>query len=109
MLIDRYLTTRRGGRFALSNLLLILLVMVSVHLLFRYVLPPDPGHHPPADRPWQDGVRFFLGNATLYALVVGVGVAIRMTGGWLPRRRGGPARSWSTATPRPSCRTSRAS
>ena len=80
--IDRYLTTRRGGRFALSNLLLILLVMVSVHLLFRYVLPPDPGHHPPADRPWQDGVRFFLGNATLYALVVGVGVAIRMTGGW---------------------------
>ena len=82
VLIDRYLTTRRGGRFALSNLLLILLVMVSVHLLFRYVLPPDPGHHPPADRPWQDGVRFFLGNATLYALVVGVGVAIRMTGGW---------------------------
>lgn len=82
VLIDRYLTTRRGGRFALSNLLLILLVMVSVHLLFRYELPPDPGHHPPADRPWQDGVRFFLGNATLYALVVGVGVAIRMTGGW---------------------------
>lgn len=51
VLIDRYLTTRRGGRFALSNLLLILLVMVSVHLLFRYVLPPDPGHpRPPTVR-----------------------------------------------------------
>ena len=45
------------------------------------MLPPD-AQHPPLPRPWQDSVRFFAGNAALYLLVVGAGVAIRMTGGW---------------------------
>lgn len=80
-LIDRYLSTRRFGRFAGYNILLIGAVMVGVHLLFRYVLP-DTGHHPPMERSWQDALRFFAGNAILYLLVVGAGVAIRMTGGW---------------------------
>ena len=81
LLIDRYLTTRRFGRFTGYNLLFIAVVMILVHLLFRYVLPPDM-HHPPMARPWQHTVRFFAGNLTLYLLVVGVGVAIRMTSGW---------------------------
>ena len=81
VLIDRYLMTRRFGRFTSYNLLVIVLVMVLVHLMFRYVLPPDP-HHPPMPRPWQHDVRFFAGNLSLYLLVVGVGVAIRMTSGW---------------------------
>ena len=81
LLIDRYLTTRRFGRFTGYNLLLIGAVMLLVHLLFRHVLPPDM-HRPPMERPWQDSVRFFAGNLTLYVLVVGVGVAIRMTSGW---------------------------
>ena len=81
VLIDRYLMTRRFGRFASYNLLVIVLVMVLVHLMFRYVLPPDP-HHPLMPRPWQHDVRFFAGNLSLYLLVVGVGVAIRMTSGW---------------------------
>ena len=81
LLIDRYLTTRRFGRFTGYNLLLIAVVMILVHLLFRYVLPPDM-HRPPMVRPWQHTVRFFAGNLTLYLLVVGVGVAIRMTSGW---------------------------
>lgn len=55
--------------------------MIGVHLLFRYVLP-DTGHRPPMERTWQDALRFFAGNAVLYLLVVGAGVAIRMTGGW---------------------------
>ena len=80
-LIDRYLTTRRFGRFAGYNVLLIGAVMIGVHLLFRYVLP-DTGHCPPMERTWQDALRFFAGNAVLYLLVVGAGVAIRMTGGW---------------------------
>ena len=80
-LIDRYLTTRRFGRFAGYNVLLIGAVMIGVHLLFRYVLP-DTGHRPPMERMWQDALRFFAGNAVLYLLVVGAGVAIRMTGGW---------------------------
>lgn len=81
LLIDRYLTTRRFGHFAGYNLLLIGIVMLLVHLLFRHVLPPDM-HRPPIERPWQDTVRFFTGNLMLYLLVVGVGVAIRMTSGW---------------------------
>ena len=39
-------------------------------------------HHPPMERPWQDTMFFFLRNAMLYLLVVGVSVAIRMTGQW---------------------------
>ena len=81
LLIERYLTTRRFGHFAGYNLLLIGVVMLLVHLLFRHVLPPDL-HRPPLERPWQDAVRFFAGNLMLYLLVVGVGVAIRMTSGW---------------------------
>ena len=81
LLIDRFLTTRKFGRFTVYNLLLIGAVMLLVHLLFRHVLPPDL-HRPPIERPWQHAVRFFAGNATLYLLVVGVSVAIRMTGGW---------------------------
>ena len=80
-LIDRYLTTRRFGRFTGYNVLLIGAVMIGVHLLFRYVLP-DTGHRPPMERTWQDALRFFAGNAVLYLLVVGAGVAIQMTGGW---------------------------
>lgn len=83
LLIDRYLVSRHVGRFLACNVLLIVVMMVAVHLLFRYVLPPGTMHpHPPMPRPWQDGVRFFVGNAVLYMLVVGVGVAIRMTSGW---------------------------
>lgn len=83
LLIDRYLVSRRIGCFLGCNILLIGVTMVAVHLMFRYVLPPGAMHpHPPMERPWPDSVRFFVGNATLYLLVVGVGVAIRMTSGW---------------------------
>lgn len=83
LLIDRYLFSQRIGRFLLCNILLIIAVMVLVHLLFRYGLPPGPGRHrPPMERPWQDVMFFFLRNAMLYLLVVGVSVAIRMTRQW---------------------------
>lgn len=81
VLIDRELSSRRVGRYLLCNLLLVGAVMLGVHLLFRYVLPPLSSH-PPLQRPWQDTVRFFASNALLYLLVVGVSVAIRMTSGW---------------------------
>ena len=81
LLIERYLFTRQTGRFLGGNALLIAAVIVGLHLLFRYVLPPD-AQHPPLPRPWQDSERFFAGHAALYLLVVGAGVAIRMTGGW---------------------------
>lgn len=81
LLIDRELSSRHVGRYLLCNLLLVGVVMLGVHLLFRYVLPPGT-ERPPLARPWQETVRFFTSNALLYLLVVGVSVAIRMTGGW---------------------------
>ena len=81
LLIDRYLNSRRIGRFLGRNLPLIGTVTVGVHLLFRYVPPPD-AMRPPRVRPWQETLRFFTGNALPYMLVVVGGVAIRMTGGW---------------------------
>lgn len=81
LLIDRYLFTRHVGRFLLANALLVAGVMLLVHLFFRFGIPPRP-HHPPMERPWQDTMFFFLRNAMLYLLVVGVSVAIRMTGQW---------------------------
>lgn len=82
LLIDRYLSSQYVARFLGYNILLIGAVMVGVHLLFHYVLPPDTAHRPPVERPWPGAIRFFMGNAILYLLVVGAGVAIRMTGGW---------------------------
>ena len=81
LLIGRELSSRHISRYLVYNLLLVGVVMLGVHLCFRYVLPPNNAH-PPMVRPWQDTVRFFGGNAILYLLVVGVSVAIRMTGGW---------------------------
>ncbi len=81
LLIDRNLFSRQLGRFLGGNILLIAVVIIVLHLLFRYVLPHN-AVHPPMERSWQDSVRFFAGNALLYLLVVGVSVAIRMTSGW---------------------------
>lgn len=79
-LIRRHLHERRVGRFLGWNVLLIVAVMCLVHFVSRYLLPLDPRPHVLHPRP--DVVRFFIGNAVLYLLVVGVSVAIRMTGGW---------------------------
>ena len=82
-LIEQYLFTRHPARFLGCNLLLIAAVIVLLHLFFRYILPPpDLADHLPVERPWQHAVRFLVGNIILYLLVVGVSVAIRMTGGW---------------------------
>lgn len=80
-MIRRYLFARRIGSFLGRNILLIAVFMTLVHLISRFVLPLD-AIHPPATPPWQDIARFFIGNAILYMLVVGVSVAIRMTDSW---------------------------
>lgn len=82
-LIERHLFTRHPGRFLGCNLMLITVVIVLLHLFFRYILPPPDlaGMRMP-EHPWQHAVRFFAGNAILYLFVVAVSVAIRMTGSW---------------------------
>lgn len=81
-LINRLLTRHRIASYIAVNILLIAVMMTLVHLLFRYVLPPDIMHRPPRARPFVDTVMFFMRNALMYILVAGASVAIRMTGGW---------------------------
>lgn len=81
LLIDRLLTRHRLAMFIVVNVLMVAVVMAAVHLLFRYVLPPDL-HRPPKERPLMDTLMFFMRNALMYFLVIGASVAVRMTGGW---------------------------
>lgn len=82
LLVNRYLFSRHGWKFFLSNLLLIAFAMLSVHLLMQ-LLPPPEMHRPHRpDREMQDIIGFFLVNGMLYALVAGLSVAIKMTSGW---------------------------
>lgn len=80
-LIRKNLSQHRTAQFLLGNVLMIALVMVAVHVVSRYVLPPDASM-PPKERPLFDTIKFFSGNAILYMLVAGAGVAIKMTGDW---------------------------
>lgn len=82
LLVNRYLFSRHGWKYFLSNLVLIAFGMLTVHLLMQLLPPPEihRPHRPP--REWQEVVGFFLVNAMLYALVAGLSVAIKMTNGW---------------------------
>lgn len=81
LLVERFLFSRHGWKFFLSNVLLIIAAMFFVHFLM-HLLPPPVGHHPKVEREWQDIAGFFIINAFLYMLVAGLSVAIRMTGNW---------------------------
>lgn len=79
-LIKRYLFKRQSGPFLLCNLVLIGLVMLAVHIAMTSCLA-DPYMHP-HPRPWREEIGFYMINVTLYCLVAGLSVAIRMTNGW---------------------------
>lgn len=81
VLIDRFLVRRRVGVFIFANFILISVVILAVHVMFRYVLPSD-FPHPPRIRPFMDRLLFVGRNASMYILVAGASVAVRMTAGW---------------------------
>lgn len=81
LLVDRFLFSKYMWRFFFSNVILIAVAMLSVHLIMN-LLPPPEWHHPRPEREWQEVVGFFLVNAMLYLLVAGLSVAIKMTGSW---------------------------
>ncbi len=84
-LVPKYLFTRRLPEFFMANVLLIVFTMVTVHILME-LLPPPYDHHSRSrlkgDPPLRNIIGFFLGNATLYMLVAGLSVAIRVTRNW---------------------------
>lgn len=80
-LIDRLLGRRRTGLFILANIVLIALVMMAVHICFRYLFIPEM-HRPMRPRAFMDQFMFQARNAVLYTLVAGASVALRMTGRW---------------------------
>ena len=86
-LIKRYLYVRRVKPFPLSNLLLISLVLLAVHLLM-------PIAHKELDHPkagiepqWNVVLAFQFMNFMLYTMAVGLSVAIKMTIGWFKVER----------------------
>lgn len=81
LLIGRFLFAKRPWQFILCNILLIAFAMVAVHLLFE-LLPHPEWKHPRPERGWEEVVGFHIINATLYLLVAGLSVAIKMTGSW---------------------------
>lgn len=80
MLIPKFLFTKRTAKFLLANLLLIAITIIVVHLLMQILPDPYPRHRPAPPHP--EIIKFFVGNATLYMLVAGLSVGIRMTGNW---------------------------
>lgn len=82
LLVKRYLFSRHGWKFFLSNVLLIAFAILAVHLLMQLFPPPEIHRPHRPERELQEIIGFFLVNAMLYALVAGLSVAIKMTSGW---------------------------
>ena len=79
-LIKKYLSARRTGLFILLNIGLIAVVSVLVPLFFRVFFVPAGG--PPPPRQLLDRVSFIARNTVIYAAIVGIAVAVRMTSEW---------------------------
>ncbi|MDD3062294.1 MAG: histidine kinase [Massilibacteroides sp.] len=82
-LIKHFLTNQRVARFILSNLLLMIMVTIAVHLIMQLLPPPD---HVPGRPMDEQGIfqlsGFLLRNLFMYSIVVILSVAIRMTASW---------------------------
>lgn len=82
-LLDRFLSSKRIGRFTLWNLLLVTCISILTHLVFTCLLiPPESAPDHPHDDNWFTFIRFLIGNSFFYLLVVFVSVAVRMTAQW---------------------------
>jgi len=83
VLIPKYLFNKKVGSFLVANIILIVAVFLAVFYMSKAFLPPPENtpEHPKPHTFWHT-LRFFLGNACLYLLVVGASVAIKMTREW---------------------------
>ena len=79
VLIKKFLSSQRTWYFLLWNVVLIAAASVSVHMFFRYVLAPT-GTPPP--RSVLDTISFTVRNTVIYAAIVGIAVAVKMTTEW---------------------------
>lgn len=82
-LIKRFLSQKKVVWFVIVNFLLMVATMLLVHLLMQ-ILPPPPEmpDRQMRDHGWIELVGFFLRNLIMYAVVIVLAVAIRMTGNW---------------------------
>ena len=81
VLVRRFLSTRKIGRFVLWNVVLIAGVSVLIRLFFRIMMPmPPEGVLPP--RPLIDTISFTVRNTVIYIVIAGIAVAIWMTAQW---------------------------
>lgn len=82
-LIKRFLSVRQITRFILLNIVLVAGVTLLVHLIMQLLPPPEPL---PADRVKEHEtvqlIGFLIRNLFMYAIVVMLSIAIRMTANW---------------------------
>jgi LytS/YehU family sensor histidine kinase len=77
-LVRRFLFTRQPVRYLVSNLLLIAVLILAVHLLMG-LLPSDRFMF---ELRYWDMARFLLANTVGYIFVITISVAYKMTGSW---------------------------
>ena len=83
LLIKKYLFNKKFGLFLLWNIVLIALVSLLVHLVFRYAYPaPADLHRHAHPRALLDNLSFFSRNFMIYMAIVCVSVAVRMSDRW---------------------------
>ena len=91
VLVPRFLFPRRLGRFLFWNLLLVAGMVLACHMVFRFCFPQPPVRVGLPDVPPRmhllHTLRFFIGNALIYVLVIAVCVAIRVTQEWYRAER----------------------
>ena len=80
ILVKKYLSAHRTGLFIVLNIALIVAVSILVPLFFRFFVAPAGG--PPPPRQFLDKVSFIARNTVIYAAIVGIAVAVRMTTEW---------------------------
>ena len=82
-LIRKYLYDRKFGKFILSNILLVAIVSILVHLTHRLVFPlPANPPRPIRPRTALDTLSFVTRNTMIYFAIICVAIAVKMTERW---------------------------
>lgn len=81
-LVERFLFTRKTGRFILINIGLIAATILIVHFCMDLLPFPDRMPHPNPPPKEVMAFRFFAGNSMVYVFTIAISVAFRSTTSW---------------------------
>lgn len=82
-LIKRFLSTMKISRFVISNLLLIFVITLLVHILMQQIPHPDKiGEEIIRQHSVLDAIGFIFRNLFMYSIIIALSMSIRMTENW---------------------------